>query len=509
MGGPGCAAIHDPACQEISGATRLAHWSESVPPRIIDLENFSVSNTLSLHTGQVRSGSGKRMQHVRMTAALWALAAMISAAAAQGGSRAALPDTMPCPDRIAALATCYTAKLETGAYVTAAMPKNWNGDLVVFAHGGPSLLPPTPTSGRSDLAKYAYAVERGYAWAASSYRREGYGVAMAVADSDDARKFFIARFGKPRRIVLHGASYGGLVGAKLVETIARNPDGGLNFDGAFLNSGAVTGATLNYQHRVDLRAVYQYYCRNMPRPDEASYPLWNGVAPDSAITLKDLEAVVDECTGVSHPAAARSERQKQNLANILGVMGYPENLLVRHMQAGTLLFRDIVKNTTGGRNPFSNTGVQYKGSSNDAALNREVVRFEADPAAAAALKADGDLTGVLPVPVVSIHSVNDPQVVVEAQSAYLDTVTNAGSSERLVQAFTDERGHTAQSAPELAAALDALMQWIDKNVKPTAQSIAQGCEQIRASFDGPCRYHPDYAPKPYATRYYARDGAVR
>jgi hypothetical protein len=448
------------------------------------------------------------MRRVRMTAALWALAAMTGAAAAQEAEKSVLPGTAPCPDVIAAIATCYTAKLETGAYITAAMPKNWNGDLVVFAHGGPSLVPPTATSSRSDLDKYAYAVRRGYAWVASTYRREGYGVAMAAADTDDARRFFVAQIGKPRRTVLHGASYGGLVGAKLIETYAKNPDGSQNFDGAFLNSGAVTGATLNYQHRVDLRAVYQYYCRNMPRPDEVPYPPWNGVAPDSKMTLKDLDAVVDECTGVGHPASARGERQKQNLANILGVMGYPENLLVRHMQAATLLFRDIVENTTGGRNPFSNVGVHYRGSSDDAALNRDVVRFGADPAAAAALRADGDPTGVLPVPVVSIHSINDPQVVVEAQSAYLDAVKAAGSTDRLVQAFTDERGHTAQSAPELAAGLEALMQWIDKGTKPTAQTIAAGCEQMRASLDGPCRYRPEYAPQPYAKRYYAREAAM-
>jgi hypothetical protein len=421
----------------------------------------------------------------------------------------ALPDTTACPEAIAAIATCYAAKHETGAYITAALPKSWNGNLVVFAHGGPSLLPPTPNGSRSDLEKYSFAVRRGFAWVASSYRREGYGVAMAAEDSDNARKFFIARIGKPQRTILHGASYGGLVGAKLIETYAKNPDGSLNYDGAFLSSGAVTGATLNYQHRVDLRAVYQYYCKNLPRPDEAAYPLWHGVAPDSKMTLKDLDAIVDECTGVGHPAVSRNEPQKQNLANILGVMGYPENLLVRHMQAATLLFRDIVKNTTGGRNPFSNVGVGYKGSSDDAALNRDVYRFDADPAAVAALKADGDPTGVLAVPVVSIHSINDPQVVVEAQSVYRDAANAAGSGDRLVQAFTDERGHTAQSPPELAAGLDALMQWIEKGTRPTAQSIAAGCGQLQASLDGPCRYHPEYVPKPYATRYYTREVAVR
>src|SRR5262249_28210768 len=143
------------------------------------------------------------------------------------------------------------------------------------------------------------------------------------------------------------------------------------------------------------------------------------------------------------------------------------------------------------------------------ALNRDIVQFDADPAAALALKTDGDPTGVLPVPVVSIHSINDPQVVVEAQSAYVDAVRAAGGAGRLVQAFTDERGHTAQSAPELAAGLDALLQWIDKGTKPTAQSIAAGCEQLRTGLDGPCRYRPEYAPQPYATRYYTREAAVR
>ncbi len=123
---------------------------------------------------------------------------MAAGAAAQEAQKAALSDTTACPESIASIATCYSAKLDTGAYVTAAMPKTWNGNLIVFAHGGPSLLPPTPNGSKSDLNKYAYAVQRGFGWVASSYRRAGYGVAMAAADSDDARKAFIARFGKPR-----------------------------------------------------------------------------------------------------------------------------------------------------------------------------------------------------------------------------------------------------------------------------------------------------------------------
>jgi hypothetical protein len=430
-------------------------------------------------------------------------------AAAQDAPKVALPDTTACPEAVAAIATCYAAKDENGAFLTAAMPNNWNGDLIVFAHGGPSLAPPTANDNKAALDRAAFAIRRGFAWVASSYRRAGYGIAMAAADSDNARKFFIARIAKPRRTVLHGTSYGGLVGAKLIETYAKSPDGTANFDGAFLNSGGVDGATLLYQHRVDLRAVYQYYCKNLPRPDEAQYPLWNGVAPDAKMSLADLTARIDECTGIAHPAGARSDTQKQNLANIIGVMGYPEGLLNRHMQSATLLFHDIVRNTTGGRNPFSNIDVRYRGSSDNAALNRDVPRFAADPAAEASLHADGDPTGVLPVPVVAIHSINDPQLVVEAEAVYRSTVNAAGSGDRLVQAYTDERAHAGQSAPELAAALDALMQWIDRGTKPTPQSIAAGCDALRASLEGPCRWHPEFTPKPYATRYYPREAAVR
>src|SRR5712691_8069356 len=85
--------------------------------------------------------------------------------------KAALPPTTACPAAIAEIATCYSAKHESGAYLLAAMPKNWNGNLVVFAHGGPAVVPPTATTSQSDLVKYAFAVKGGYAWVASSYRR--------------------------------------------------------------------------------------------------------------------------------------------------------------------------------------------------------------------------------------------------------------------------------------------------------------------------------------------------
>ena len=453
---------------------------------------------------------GTKMCHSRLPHLGWiAGLALSSAAVAQDTAKPALPDTTPCPEAVGKIATCYSAKLESGAYVLAALPKSWNGDLIVFAHGGPSLEPPTAASSKGDLSKYAVEVVRGFGWVASSYRREGYGIEMAAADTDDARKFFIARIAKPRRTLLHGASYGGLVAAKLVETAAKNADGSLNYDGAFLNSGLVSGSAMGYEFRADLRVIYQYYCKNLPRANEPQYSLWLGIPAESKMTPKEMEARVDECTGVSKPAAERTDLQKQNLANITGVMGFPAPLLARHMQSAIFIFRDVAMRVTQGKSAFTNIGIRYRGSSDDSSLNRDVVRFDKDPAAHAALKADGQPTGALPIPMVAIHSINDPQVVVEVESSYRDVVRAAGNADRLVQAYTDENQHTGQSAPEIVAALEMLKQWIEMGYKPDAPIIAEVCEQLRSGFEGPCRYHPEFQPKAYGTKYYTRDAVTR
>jgi alpha-beta hydrolase superfamily lysophospholipase len=418
-----------------------------------------------------------------------ALAGSLGTALAQP---AKLPDTVTCPEAIAGIATCYSAMLGTDAYLLAAMPKTWNGNLIVFAHGGPGPIPPSASYSGGSLGRYGVEVKLGYAWVASTYRYLGFGVQQSADDTDQARQYFVDRFGKPKRTLVHGASYGGLVGAMLIERYGKN------YDGAFFNSGMLAGAVVGYQFRADLRAVYQYYCKNLPRPGETQYPIWMGLPADSKMTLDELTARVDECTGVTKPAAARTERQKKNLANILAVGGFRDIVLIRHMQYGTFNFRDIA-NITHGKSPFSNVRSVYRGSDDDEALNRFVIRFESDPAGIAALKHDAEPKAALSVPVMAIHSINDPQVSVDAEASYRDLARTTASSDRLVQAYTDENEHTAQSAAELAAALDGLMQWIETGRRPSPRSVAAACESLKARLAGPCRYHPEFEPRGYAT----------
>ncbi len=408
------------------------------------------------------------------------------------------PAPQPCPPDVPQDARCYGGVDEAGAHYLIAMPAAWSRVLVVHAHGGPDLAPASAQRVAADLKRWAITVKAGYAWVATSYRRGGYGWTEAGEDVERSRKIFVRHFGPPRRTLLHGQSYGGGVAARLAEDASAG--GARPYDGVLLTNGMLGGGTRYLEFRFDLRVVYQHVCRNHPRPDEPAYPLWMGLPADSTLTLAQLAARVDECTGVRLPAAQRTPQQQARLADIVNVIRIREDYLVRHLQQATWLFRDLTQRQLGGRNPFDNTRVTYRGSSNDAALNAGVSRYAADPGAVTALARDSAPRGRVAVPVLTLHAIGDPTAFVELESAYRQVLDRAGSGDRLVQLFTDERNHSYLSDPEYPAAFSALLDWIDKGQKPTAQKVLALCQGYEAAFGKGCRIQPGYQPAPLDSR---------
>ena len=149
-----------------------------------------------------------------------------------------------------------------------------------------------------------------------------------------------------------------------------------------------------------------------------------------------------------------------------------------------------------GRNPFGNEGVQYTGSDDDAALNREVLRYRADPDAVAALAQDTDPTGRLLLPTLSLHGIDDQTAFVELESHFRETVTDAGAADRLVQAYTADHEHSYTSDAHYVSAVDALLDWVDKGDKPSPASMAQRCKGLPAQWQpaSGCRIRVDYQP---------------
>ncbi|MFJ8171068.1 hypothetical protein ACIQ64_21745 [Streptomyces sp. NPDC094473] len=460
----------------------------------------------------MRQRSHGRRSPVTAGCAAGALAASLMLAAsligpAQPSAAAGTPDTVACPARLAPKATCYAGQDSHGAHYTVAVPHTWNGTLVMHAHGGPDLgAESDPERSADDLERWSVMVDEGYAWAGSAYRRGGYGMRMAAADTENLRRLFTKRFGRPDTTLIHGQSWGGNVAAKTIETYGAGP--GSPYAGALLTNGVLAGGSRGYDYRVDLRVVYQYYCRNHPRPSEPSYPLWMGLRDDSTMTGAGLRARLQECTGYASEPTERTPLQQRNLDDILAVTKIPERTLESQLSFATFTFRDIVRRL-GLRSPFGNEGVRYSGSHDDAALNAGVERFSADPSARRDLSYDSDVTGAVSVPVLTMHAIDDPTAFVEHEAAYRDSLRGAHRERYLVQTFTQEGEHSGLSTAEYASALSALSGWVRTGRKPTPASVASSCPAFDDVYGTGCFFRPGHRPGPYASRVNPRPGATQ
>jgi hypothetical protein len=95
----------------------------------------------------------------------------------------------------------YRGVFESANYQIS-VPPDWNGGLVMFAHGYEGEGSGIGTARRKPLD--AHLTRRGYVWAALGYRP-----AWFLFDLLELRAYFINRFGSPRWTIIHGQSMGG------------------------------------------------------------------------------------------------------------------------------------------------------------------------------------------------------------------------------------------------------------------------------------------------------------
>lgn len=416
--------------------------------------------------------------------------ALLTACAQTPISTEAAPTARACPDSVPAGTQCWFGQDSAGAHYVIARPATWNGVLVMHAHGGPTLGPVKPERALDDLKRWSIWVRSGHAFAASTYRQGGVEVRAAAEDTERLRRIVLQHVLQPRQTLLHGQSWGGNVAAKAAESISASGP----YDAVLLTSGVLAGGTRAYDFRLDLRVVYQAICGNHPRPEEKAYPLWMGLPADAKMDSKDMAARTRDCLGLGLPAAQRTPQQAQRLKTVASVIRIPETSVQGHLNWATQHFQDIVHKRTGGASPFGNIGVVYAGSDDDAALNAKVARYRADPQAVARLAADTDLSGRIPVPVLTAHAIHDPIAFVEMEHSFADTMARAGRADALVQVFTGHKEHSYLADPVYVALSGALLEWAAKGQKPSPAALAQRCAALEAQWGPGCNLQPDYRP---------------
>jgi pimeloyl-ACP methyl ester carboxylesterase len=325
----------------------------------------------------------------------------------------------------------------TSARYRVCFPQDWNGDLIVYAHGyvtadEPLTVPDDMVQGLS-VAQIVNAL--GYAYAATSYRANGLVADLAAADVADLVGEVRARYRPdPVRAYVVGVSEGGLVAALAAE---RHPD---LFAGGVDACGPAGDFAAQIDYLGDFRVVFDYF-----------FP---GVIPGGPV---DVPAEVRaEWTSTYIPAVlAALQADIPATGQLLTVTGAPVDPLDISSVGATVLsalWYDVfalpdAQARLGGQ-PYDNIGRVYHGSLDDDALNAGVARVSADAGARAAL-GQFETSGALTIPFGVLHTTGDPIVPVDQADRYVAKVAAAGASARLTARTVDRYGHCAFQQSEL------------------------------------------------------------
>ena len=370
-------------------------------------------------------------------------------------------------------ATVLTGNTDGGAYYRIDVPANWNGDLVIWNHGF-TLNPPQPLTD-SDLGPlHQLQLSEGYAVAASSYRESGWAVFQTNQDLQGLVGAFNKNFGRANRILLTGASLGGIVTADAIENAHLN-----NIVGAFTFCGAMAGSR-NWDGALDLRLVYDAVCSSVPGANIPGGAY--GLPAGSTLTPSQMAFAVNACTGI---LGGQTPDQAARLGKILSVSQLPANMLLTDMSYCTFGMSNLNYDPQklNGHLGAGNAYVDY----GDSIINQTIARVSPNPGANVKLERNYTPTGAVGnTKIVSLHTDKDGLVIVENESEYAKVVPSQNLTTAIAVESTPT--HCGFTNNELIAGWESLRQWVNGYQQPTATSIQALC----VSLGGPCRIDPNF-----------------
>ncbi|MHB1317583.1 MAG: alpha/beta hydrolase family protein, partial [Anaerolineae bacterium] len=157
----------------------------------------------------------------------------------------------------------HTGLQASGAPYVICLPGDWNGQLLIFAHGFVSPYDPLGIPQEHLYAGSLSLVDattmQGTAFAASAYATNGLATLEGLADTVDVASIFTALAGEPSRTYLVGASQGGLIAVLGIE---RYPE---LFDAALSACGPIGDMASQAAHFGDVRVLWdQVYPGTFP-----------------------------------------------------------------------------------------------------------------------------------------------------------------------------------------------------------------------------------------------------
>ncbi len=358
-----------------------------------------------------------------------------------------------------------TDRTGDGSQYELAMPANWNGTLVVYAHGIEDPQAPVALPDVSALRDGLLA--NGFAMAYSSFASNGYAVKDGMQRTHQLKGLFTAHFSKPRRTLLMGHSLGGLIVLALAE---KYPD---QYDGALPMCGVLGGSKPEVEYVANGRALYDLFFSsgafgNFPYklPGNAANPVRVDFSPGSEAfngVLQNLTAGFTPPLFVTLQYAATVPIPVK-LSDPNEVIAAEMNLIGFHVRYGS----DLIDRTHD-HLPFDNTFTAYSDPLAPALnplINAGIERFQSTPDAVNYISKYYSPTGQLSIPVVTLHTTRDPVVPIWHEDLYKAIADQKGSGNLLVQTKVDRFGHCAFTPEETFSAFTKLVLWVEAGVKP-------------------------------------------
>lgn len=373
-----------------------------------------------------------------------------------------------------------------GAGYRVEVPQNWNGMLVMYAHGyrgtGEQLTVSNPSIREWLLAN-------GYAWAASSYSRNYYDVQVGVEDTNKLALHFTdiaaengRTLSEPGKIYITGHSMGGHVTAAAIEAETyATANNVVQYHGAVPMCGVV-GGTYEFDYLLNFTFAAQHIAHRADNsvPALDSYPSedFDAGAIDAVLWSTDpsftqqgvttaegdkLAAVVETLSGGDRPIYDIGFRG-----------GYYDVVMGTGGRDGTvngILARDL----------SGNTGVTYHFDNDptltaeEIAFNSSILRVSAD-AGANPMRADGlrwipKINGEFSIPVVTLHGLGDLYVPFIHEQIYRQRAASNGNDQWLVQRAIRAPGHCDFTPEEQENAFAAMVNWEQNGVRPAGDDI--------------------------------------
>jgi pimeloyl-ACP methyl ester carboxylesterase len=415
----------------------------------------------------------------------------------------------------------WTGIASDGAAYRIEVPPDWNGTLVMFAHG---FRGTGNVVWASDPQLRRYFVDHGFAWAASSYALNGYDPGDGVVDTHDLLEAFPSVTGlRARQVIMSGLSMGGEITVAEIEAYKGQFAGAMPycgvlagndlFDyylGANVTAAALTGTTISYPTTL---AAGQAYAPAYQSAVQSELPAL-GITPNTATGGQTFTTnltttgtrwadTVEQLSGGTRPGFQSALDYWDGfgfapLTHIPFLFGlYPG------LNGGTLGFAN--GSVAGNEGTFYTFGDQPSIMlPQEIVLNRAVLRVPVTATSSADALSPAELPtiqGDPGIPVLSIHGIGDLFVPFSMDQRYDKMMVAHSQGGLFVGRAIREVTHCGYTDSELAAGFSALVSWINTGVRPARDNILDPAAVASPLFG--CRFtdptpgaHPEFKGLP-------------